>query len=247
MHPYFSYAKTWRRPLALAAWGLLATALVVGQIRFLPDQITLVLFGAAFGVQSLFYFFLALLAAGATIVYLTFKIGRTFCSCVCPYHQLLEWLRPQTSRPFRFLVAGAVCFLLSWSLGYFVGNEPFNSVPSVAATLFALVVFAILLIILFGAREQFCRRLCPYGMLQVLLHNDFTLRVVFQTPGCTNCRMCDGVCPMRVRVRKESSGYLCTNCTRCICSCRMELGVGQEVLCLSSPECPARVMEAPAS
>ena len=234
MHRYFSYANIWRHPVAAATWLILVAGLVAGQVRFLPARLELTFFGVAIPIDGFIYLFLAALAAGAVLVYLTFKTGRTFCSCVCPYHQLLEWMRPRRFRLVRYLVAAGLCFLVCWSAGHFVGQKPFRSVPSIATAAFALTILAVLSIILFGAREHFCRRVCPYGVLQVLLRGDSTLRVAFLTPGCTNCRQCDTACPMRLNVRKQSAGHLCTNCTRCIGRCRAELGVGNEVLRLRS-------------
>lgn len=234
MHRYFSYASVWRHPVATTMWLVLVAGLVAGRIRFLPESLDLTFFGAVIPIGSFIYIFLAALVAGAVLVYLAFKTGRTFCSCVCPYHQLLELTRPGRFRLVRCLAAAGLCFLVSWSLGHFVGEEPFNSVPSMAATLFSLTILAVLLTILLGGREYFCRRVCPYGVLQMLPRNDSTLRVVFRPPGCTNCRRCDSACPMRLNVRKQSAGHLCTNCTRCICRCRRELGVGDEVLLLTS-------------
>jgi polyferredoxin len=77
-------------------------------------------------------------------------------------------------------------------------------------------------------QEHFCKKGCPYALIQMLLQSDQTRYMEFANPekACTNCRGCDDICPFKLRARFESKGTDCTNCNLCSEACTQELGEG---------------------
>lgn len=89
-------------------------------------------------------------------------------------------------------------------------------------------------------QEHFCKKGCPYALIQMLLQSDSTRYMQFANPQktCTNCQGCDAVCPFNLRARFESRGTDCTNCNLCSEACTVELGEGNSLFKLIDPERP---------
>ena len=86
-------------------------------------------------------------------------------------------------------------------------------------------------------QEHFCKKGCPYALIQLLLQSDRTRTMEFANPDktCTNCRGCDDICPFNLRARFESKGHDCTNCNLCAEACTEELGEGNTLFHLTDP------------
>ncbi len=195
-------------------------------------------FGLECGLSTMFYPLFAIVGLLLYVVVMSMKKGRIFCSHLCPMHMFLEVVNaPKTkhadSRTAQVWLWAVVMslFLTEVILSFFQplrnqislmasGNLPIIGIGS------ALFLGFMGLFIFY--QEHFCKKGCPYALIQMLLQSDNTRYMEFANPEktCTNCRGCDDVCPFNLRARFESKGTDCTNCNLCSEACTNELGRG---------------------
>ena len=207
-------------------------------------------FGMEFGLSTMFYPFFTIVGLLIFVLYLSMKKGRIFCSHLCPMHMFLEAVntpraKHSDSRPLRvwLLAAALSLFLTEVILSFFqpmdrqieIMGSGHLGLIGVAAALVA--GFMILFV---HYQEHFCKKGCPYALIQMLLQSDATRYMEFANPEktCTNCHACDSVCPFNLRARFESRGSDCTNCNLCAEVCTDELGAGNTLFHLTDPRPP---------
>jgi polyferredoxin len=102
----------------------------------------------------------------------------------------------------------------------------------------SLALFSGFMVLLVGYQEKFCKKSCPYALMQMLLQSGQTRIMKFANPAktCTNCHRCDTICPFVLRPRFESKSVDCTNCNLCQEACTEELGEGNTLFHLLDPE-----------
>ncbi len=204
-------------------------------------------YGAEFGLASMFYPLFAIVGLLLFVVFRGMKKGRIFCSHLCPMHLFLETVNnPKTresgSRKIKVWFWSAVysLFLTEVILSFF---QPLpNQLHLIAAGNKALIGIGSALLLGFMGlfvlyQEKFCKKGCPYALIQMLLQSDTTRFMEFANPDktCTNCRRCDDVCPMNLRARFESKAADCTNCNLCADACAAELGAGNTLFHFIDP------------
>jgi polyferredoxin len=187
------------------------------------------------------------LAVNVLIILVSRFFGRYLCGFVCPIGtlaRLVEWARFRGRRgnvhwrgPSVALtvcvVLAAVTFSFWVDWGVFREGSAFARV--VAGTLFAGLALGPFVVIQFmGLR--FCRDWCPSGVYFAVLGHETANGVEFANPdACTECGVCDVVCPMDLEPRKMSGGEhrpgsgfygdglsnfaLCVRCGDCIVGC----------------------------
>lgn len=205
-------------------------------------------FGLDFGLATMFYPLFAIVGLLLYVVFLSMKKGRIFCSHLCPMHMFLEVVnspanRRSASRPLKVWLGSVLLslFLTEVILSFFL---PLNKQLALIASgnLVMIGVGASLLLGFMGLfvhyQEKFCKRGCPYALIQMLLQSDRTRTMIFANPEktCTNCHGCDDICPFNLRARFESKGHDCTNCNLCAEACTDELGEGNTLFRLIDPE-----------
>ena len=206
------------------------------------------LFGLKFGLATMFYPLFTIVALVLFVVGIGMKKGRLFCSHICPMHMFLEVVnapktRASESRPVKVWLWGVLFsfLLVQVILSFFQpldnqvrlvasGNLPMIGISS------ALFLGFVGLFVLY--QEKFCKKGCPYALIQMLLQSDQTRAMQFANPEktCTNCRGCDDICPFNLRPRFESKTPDCTNCNLCTEACTTELGQGNTLFHLIDPE-----------
>lgn len=205
-------------------------------------------FGLKFGLATMFYPLFTIVALILFVVGIGMKKGRLFCSHLCPMHMFLEKvnspkLKASDSRSIKvWLWSVLFSFLMvQVILSFFqpldnqirlmaAGNLPLIGISS------ALFVGFLGLFVYY--QEHFCKKGCPYALIQMLLQTDQTRTMQFANPEktCTNCRGCDDICPFNLRPRFESKTPDCTNCNLCTDACTSELGQGNTLFHLVDPE-----------
>jgi len=85
-----------------------------------------------------------------------------------------------------------------------------------------LAVFVLCVVLIFVClfSRFFCRVLCPLGACFGLLSRFSVLRIQCDTSLCTECGICDRVCPVELDVRKEVSSSECILCGDCKKGCK---------------------------
>jgi len=209
-------------------------------------------------LMSLYYFFITgdihpahpaglfiLLAA----IIVSFVIGKSFCSWLCPFGWLSEllgdigeklfgrklkipkWLDyPMRSLKYLLLVffVYSIFFLMTEvSLRAFL-DSPYNIVADIKMyyffadiSRFALIVIVALFFLSIPIRNFWCRYLCPYGALLGVIALFSPLKIRRHSGRCIDCAKCAKVCPSFIRVDKIDTVISdeCTSCLKCIDIC----------------------------
>jgi polyferredoxin len=211
------------------------------------DNEVLRVFGKDFGLAVMFYPLFAIVGLLLLVIYLSMKKGRIFCSHMCPMHMFLEIVNhPKNRNSGRrkglvWIWSGVLSlFLVEVILSFFLplGEQARliarGHLPLIGISIALLAGFMGLLV---HYQEHFCKRGCPYALIQMLLQSERTRTMEFANPDktCTNCRGCDEICPFNLRARFESRGHDCTNCNLCAEACTTELGEGNTLFHLIDP------------
>jgi polyferredoxin len=180
-----------------------------------------------------------------SVLGLTLLSKKSFCSWICPFGTVQEWVgkggkklfrrsfhlprrADLTLMPLRYVVLGAVVVLTytvwQFDLG-FRAYDPFYILftgarghGTAAWSIYVLVgVLGVALLVPFF----WCRYLCPLGALMDPLSRYGALRIRRRGTDCASCASCEGVCPHRIPVSgvAEVTARNCTNCLECVVEC----------------------------
>ncbi|MBD3162579.1 MAG: 4Fe-4S binding protein [Candidatus Eisenbacteria bacterium] len=179
---------------------------------------------------------------------LSLALRKSFCGWICPVGFLSEWLgrlgvglfgrnfriwkwADVALRSLKYLLLAffvwAIFSMTPAALNAFI-QSPYNKVTDVKMLLFfveigsvGLIVIGILMLLSVLVQGFWCRYLCPYGALMGLFSWMSPVQVHRNADACTDCGICDRVCPARLPVsRKRSIGSVeCIGCTDCVSSC----------------------------
>jgi polyferredoxin len=176
-------------------------------------------------------------------------LKRGFCSWVCPFGLLTEYLNrlhrfifrkdikvPRwLDYPLRSLKYLLLLFFL-WAiiiqmnirdLDHFI-YSPYNMVADIKMlhfftniSAFAFWVLAALLVLSILIRNFWCRYLCPYGALLGALSFVSIFKIHRNEDTCTQCHQCTRSCPVDIKVHK-TTGVIsdeCHACLKCVAVC----------------------------
>ncbi len=173
--------------------------------------------------------------------------GRTFCSWVCPYHLLAEWVEPIhlwlakkrfiRNHSFHRGVRG-VFWVLFAVLALVTGYTVFETISPTGILSRALIygpgvalgwVALLLLFEIFVSRRAWCRYVCPIGLTYAIVGVFSPLRVQYDVHECKHEGDCRAVCmvphvldiTIRGRAIDEQTDITadCTRCGRCVEVC----------------------------
>jgi polyferredoxin len=176
-------------------------------------------------------------------------LKRGFCSWVCPFGLLTEYLNRlqrfifrkdvRVSRRLDYPLRGLkylLLFFFIWAvmikmntrdLDYFI-YSPYNMVADIKMLYFfknisalALGVLVVLFVLSILIRNFWCRYLCPYGALLGGLSLISIFRIHRNENTCTRCRQCTRICPAEISVHQTRSVISdeCHACLRCVAVC----------------------------
>jgi len=176
-------------------------------------------------------------------------LKRGFCSWVCPFGLLTEYLNRLHKLIFRkniklsalidyplrslkylllaFFLWAIVLKMNAAALDYFI-YSPYNMVADIKMlnfftdiTPFALWVLVALVVLSILIRNFWCRYLCPYGALLGVVSFLSIIKVHRNAATCTNCQKCTRTCPVDIRVHKTTSVISdeCHACLKCVAVC----------------------------
>jgi ferredoxin len=191
------------------------------------------------------------LALLVSLVVLTLATKKTFCSWVCPFGTVSEWLARLGRKVFRrdirvpatvdrvlmnlryvVLVGVIVLTYTVWQydLG-FRAYDPFYILFSWGGHgtfPWSFAVLATILVLVFVVPFAWCRYLCPLGAVLDPLSRAGVLRVRRTADKCEDCGDCDAACPHLIPVSKvtEVTARNCTNCLECVAACRERKALG---------------------
>ena len=176
-------------------------------------------------------------------------LKRGFCSWVCPFGLLTEYLNRLHKLIFRknikvpvlldyplrslkylllaFFLWAIVLNMNAAALDHFI-YSPYNMVADIKMlyfftdiTPFAFWVLVALVVLSILLRNFWCRYLCPYGALLGALSFLSILKVHRNADTCTTCQKCTRTCPVDIKVHKTTSVISdeCHACLQCVAAC----------------------------
>ncbi len=176
-------------------------------------------------------------------------LKRGFCSWICPFGLLTEYLNrlhrfifrknvklprwlDYPLRSLKYLLLGFFLWAIvikmdAVALEYFI-YSPYNMVADIKMlhffqniTAFAFRVLMVLFMLSVLIRNFWCRYLCPYGALLGVLSFLSILKIHRNDETCTNCQKCTRTCPVDIKVHKTLSVISdeCHACLKCVAVC----------------------------
>ncbi len=173
---------------------------------------------------------------------------KAFCGWFCPVGFLSEnlarlgqflfkknWRLPEwldiALRSLKYLVLGffvwAIFTMSPAALHTFI-ESPYNKVVDIKMLEFfiqlsamGLTVILVLTLLSVVIHSFWCRYLCPYGALVGLFSWLSPVKVRRDAELCTDCGLCDDICPARLPISKKSTvtSMECIGCTDCVTTC----------------------------
>jgi polyferredoxin len=176
-------------------------------------------------------------------------LKRGFCSWICPFGLLTEYLNrlhklifrknvklprwlDYPLRSLKYLLLGFFLWAIALkmnavALDYFI-YSPYNMVADIKMlyffkniTPFAFWVLVVLFVLSILIRNFWCRYLCPYGAVLGVLSFLSILKIHRNVETCTNCQKCTRTCPADIKVHKTLSVISdeCHACLKCVAVC----------------------------
>ncbi|MEN8222204.1 MAG: 4Fe-4S dicluster domain-containing protein [Acidobacteriota bacterium] len=207
-------------------------------------------FNSVLWIEEFYFLFLFLMLF--TWVILTFSMiyGRVWCSWMCPQMTLIEltgWAKTRLKKlffkrgnvkqpVFRVLLVHTILYLFTALLSILIGFnivayfvDPFRILSGISAGTpdgmaigFITGIGLLILLDMIFLREEFCKKACPYGMLQMVITDNSTQIVRYHKERgneCIKCNACVKVCVMGIDIRKSPFQTECTHCGDCVDAC----------------------------
>lgn len=183
------------------------------------------------------------------IVIMSFIIGKSFCSWLCPVGLISELAANFGEKIFRkrikmpkvldyplrslkYLLLGffvySIFFLMTdASIKAFL-DSPYNQVADIKMYYFfadisrlSLIVISSLFLLSIIFRGFWCRYLCPYGAFLGIFSLISPSKIKREESTCINCELCTKVCPSFIKVHKAKVVISdeCTSCMSCTDVC----------------------------
>ena len=184
-----------------------------------------------------------------TVLASAILLKRSFCSWICPFGLLTEYLNRLHRLIFRknvklpsgldyplrslkylllaFFLWAIVLQMDAATLNYFI-YSPYNMVADIKMlyffkniTPFVLGVLSALVVLSILIRNFWCRYLCPYGALLGIISFLSIVKIHRNEQSCTNCKNCSRSCPADIRVHKTGTVFSdeCHACLKCVTAC----------------------------
>lgn len=185
----------------------------------------------------------SVMVLGAVVLILTVFLGPVFCSHICPLGSIQEWfgkigrkifkkkynkLIPKKVHHILKYLRYVVLILIVWqtyqSLSLvFVNVDPYYALYHFwtgDATIAAIIVLAVTLLLSLVVERPWCKYACPYGGLLGLISKISLFKIKRSETTCVACGKCDDVCPMLIDIsaKKKVSDTLCNRCMKCTSS-----------------------------
>ncbi len=245
----------WLRRVVQLYFVLFIAKLVVEQAFVGENSTTLVPSAEAYcpfgGVESLYRFVTSLgqtaphthwsnLVLFVSVLLVTLVTKSAFCSWICPFGTLQEWLGalgrrfglrksvpPSIDRALRYLKY----LVLIWATAgaamtgtlVFRDWDPYHALIGIAEVGFAAstVVLVATMVASVFVERPWCKYACPLGAIIGLLGHLSLVKVERVQSLCANCSLCDKRCPMGVNVSTADriGTAECHNCLTCVEAC----------------------------
>jgi ferredoxin-type protein NapH len=175
---------------------------------------------------ALGYFMLLIFAA---IFLISPFRGRWFCGNLCPRGSFADFWISKISRKKKIPAALRslwvrlpIFFLLMGFMGYRIAGtigslNTFEKIGMVFVTMCLVTTAIAALLGIYLSPRAWCS-FCPMGTAQRLLGGKrYPLKLTKEK--CINCKKCEKVCPMQLKILQDSAKPDCIKCGRCVSVC----------------------------
>ena len=165
-------------------------------------------------LQRLFFDFSVITAVlFVGIIILTLIFGRFYCSTICPFGILQEFVAVFISKitknsfpgrgrlgwgdiPVRYLIAGLTFGALFGGSALLIRYiEPYTIFGSAfSLSIFGIIIVLVILAIVFSKNRFFCTNICPVGAVLGLI-SKISFNKIYMDENCVKCGMCVKNCP----------------------------------------------------
>lgn len=218
------------RILAAAAVGILAILAFAGifyPVRIFDLQVS------ALAQRVLVDFSLAAALLFAGVLLLTLLFGRFYCSMLCPFGLLQEFLafafrrknlpRYRKSRPYKYFIAAVVFGTLIGGTAYLIRLiDPYSLFGSaMSGTYLGIGAIVIVAVLVWFKGRLFCAEICPVGAVLGLVSRFSYNKIYINEENCISCGLCARHCPTASIDYKnhEVDNETCIKCLKCLASC----------------------------
>jgi len=216
------------RLIISAIVGILSILAVCGvfyPVKFMDIQFTPML------QRLIFDFSVAIAVLFGIIIILTILFGRFYCSIICPFgilQEFISFLRNkkkntiQKNYGFKYLIAGLTFGALLGGSALFIRYiDPYTIFGSVVSlSIFGIIIVLFILPLVFFKNRFFCSNICPVGAILGLLSR-FSVNKIYINEACVKCGMCANNCPSGCIEYKEKcvNNETCVKCLKCLSVC----------------------------
>ncbi len=165
-----------------------------------------------------------------------------FCGYLCPFGSISEWVYKIRKSIFKFEIK--IPLKLSSILSYlryatlililvittvksslvFAQIDPYRALmhfgrdwtPPMIIMLLSILVLSLLF------ERPFCNYLCPLGGVIGAVSTVSLTKVTREPSSCTNCKMCDKVCPANLTPSGKLELHRCIMCGKCVTACPVD-------------------------
>ena len=176
-------------------------------------------------------------------------VGRSACGWLCPFGWLqelayglgrrLRWPQRRVSDrfgrlPYLFLIVLAIAVpmltLVPWfsklcPVGTLEAGIPWvlidPALRSQVGTLYGLklAILAAFVVWMVLTKRPFCRFVCPLGAIWSPFNRVSSLHLAVEEASCTQCGVCQRVCPVDIRIYEDAGSTRCVRCMECVKAC----------------------------
>lgn len=182
----------------------------------------------------------SVIVLGSVVLILTLVLGPVFCSHICPLGSIQEWVGKLGRKIFknrynklipknmhrilkyvRFVVLGLIVWQTYTTASLiFKGFDPYYALYHFwtgEATIAAIAVLVVTLLLSLFVERPWCKYACPYGGLLGVIGKISPFKVRRSQTACITCGKCNERCPMLINIDKKSkvSDTLCNRCMQC--------------------------------
>ena len=166
--------------------------------------------------------------------------GPAFCGWACPIGSFQEWtgkigkkllgkrynrwLPAQIDSKLRYLRYGVLIWVIyvtaTSAVLMFQDYDPYFALFnfwSGEVALSAFIILGLTTVLSLTMERPFCKYACPYGAVLGIFNLFRIFGIKRNTASCINCRKCDNVCPMNIKVSKAGTvrDHQCISCLEC--------------------------------
>lgn len=168
--------------------------------------------------------FLALIA-------MTLLFGRIYCSTLCPFGLLQEFLlmifrrrvSVQNNKPYKYFLAAVVFGTLIGGTALIIRLiDPYTLFGSAAGMAWlGLGAVAIIIVLTWFKGRIFCSNICPVGAVLGILSKHAVFKMHIENSKCASCGLCAKNCPTGSIDFKNKTvdNETCIKCFRCLGAC----------------------------